>query len=48
MLAKRGQAIDRVLNFVVPDSLLVRVVGVRVVVLGRVGAGWCWRRRKIG
>ncbi|EFJ49487.1 adenylate kinase [Volvox carteri f. nagariensis] len=28
MLAKRGQAIDKVLNFVVPDSLLVeRVVG---------------------
>ncbi|KAG2430480.1 hypothetical protein HXX76_010003 [Chlamydomonas incerta] len=28
MLAKRGQAIDRVLNFVVPDALLVeRVVG---------------------
>lgn len=31
MLAKRGQAIDRVLNFVVPDSLLVERVTGRLV-----------------
>lgn len=29
MLAKRGQAIDKVLNFQVPDSLLVRTMAVQ-------------------
>lgn len=43
MLAKRGQAIDKVLNFDVPDSLLVeRVTGRWVRQLLGASAHTCW------